>query len=84
MTLDEVQRAAQELTPHQKTALFVFLAESLRKENILLCSFCGKSHADVKKLIAGPGVYICDECVVHCKNALEKELGTDVQRPPTQ
>jgi ATP-dependent Clp protease ATP-binding subunit ClpX len=45
-----------------------------RPTNITLCSFCGKSHAEVKKLIAGPGVYICDNCVVLCKSVLDKEL----------
>src|SRR4029078_6790236 len=45
-----------------------------RPTNLTLCSFCGKSHAEVKKLIAGPGVYICDSCVVVCKNVLDKEL----------
>jgi ATP-dependent Clp protease ATP-binding subunit ClpX len=39
-----------------------------------MCSFCGKSHAEVKKLIAGPGVYICDSCIIICRNILEKEL----------
>ena len=38
-----------------------------RPTNLTLCSFCGKSHAEVKKLIAGPGVYICDNCVILCK-----------------
>src|SRR5438552_1420198 len=45
-----------------------------RPADITLCSFCGKSHAEVKKLIAGPGVYICDNCVVLCKQVLDKEL----------
>jgi ATP-dependent Clp protease ATP-binding subunit ClpX len=45
-----------------------------RPTNLTLCSFCGKSHAEVKKLIAGPGVYICDSCVIVCKNVLDKEL----------
>jgi ATP-dependent Clp protease ATP-binding subunit ClpX len=36
--------------------------------NITLCSFCGKSHSEVKKLIQGPGVYICDNCVLLCKS----------------
>src|SRR5579863_790058 len=45
-----------------------------RPTNITLCSFCGKSHAEVKKLIAGPGVYICDNCVILCKSVLDKEL----------
>jgi len=45
-----------------------------------LCSFCGKSHAEVKKLIAGPGVYICDNCVVLCKNVLDREMATEVKK----
>lgn len=45
-----------------------------RPTNITLCSFCGKSHAEVKKLIAGPGVYICDNCVLLCKQVLDKEF----------
>jgi ATP-dependent Clp protease ATP-binding subunit ClpX len=45
-----------------------------RPTNITLCSFCGKSHSEVKKLIAGPGVYICDNCVLLCKQVLDKEL----------
>ncbi len=45
-----------------------------RPTSITLCSFCGKSHAEVKKLIQGPGVYICDNCVVLCKQVLDKEL----------
>jgi ATP-dependent Clp protease ATP-binding subunit ClpX len=47
-----------------------------RPTNLTLCSFCGKSHAEVKKLIAGPGVYICDNCVVLCKQVLDKEFAT--------
>ncbi len=39
-----------------------------------MCSFCGKSHSEVRKLIAGPGVYICDSCVQICKGILDKEL----------
>jgi len=45
-----------------------------RASNLTMCSFCGKSHSEVKKLIAGPGVYICNECVDVCANILEKEL----------
>src|SRR3569832_536679 len=40
----------------------------------LLCSFCGKSQKQVKKLIAGPGVYICDECIALCNEIIEEEL----------
>jgi len=47
-----------------------------RASNLTMCSFCGKSHSEVKKLIAGPGVYICNECIDVCSNILEKELGT--------
>jgi ATP-dependent Clp protease ATP-binding subunit ClpX len=45
-----------------------------RAPNLTMCSFCGKSHSEVKKLIAGPGVYICNECVGVCSDILEKEL----------
>jgi ATP-dependent Clp protease ATP-binding subunit ClpX len=41
-----------------------------------MCSFCGKTHGEVRKLIAGPGVYICDNCITVCKSILDKELGT--------
>lgn len=46
-----------------------------RSSNLTMCSFCGKSHSEVKKLIAGPGVYICNECIDVCSSILEKELG---------
>jgi len=42
----------------------------------LLCSFCGKSQRQVKKLIAGPGVYICDECIDLCNEIIDEELTT--------
>ncbi len=45
-----------------------------------MCSFCGKSHAEVKKLIAGPGVYICDNCITLCKSVLDKELSAETRR----
>src|SRR6266513_1241519 len=45
-----------------------------------MCSFCGKSHAEVRKLIAGPGVYICDSCINVCKSILDKELNEDAKR----
>jgi ATP-dependent Clp protease ATP-binding subunit ClpX len=51
-----------------------------RPTNITLCSFCGKSHAEVKKLIAGPGVYICDNCVLLCKQVLDKELAAATKK----
>ena len=42
---------------------------------LLKCSFCGKSQKQVKKLIAGPGVYICDECIDLCNEIIEEEVG---------
>jgi len=42
--------------------------------DLLKCSFCGKSQRQVKKLIAGPGVYICDECIDLCNEIIEEEL----------
>ena len=49
--------------------------------DLLKCSFCGKSQKQVKKLIAGPGVYICDECIDLCNEIIEEELsqGTEVR-----
>ena len=43
--------------------------------DLLKCSFCGKSQKQVRKLIAGPGVYICDECIELCNEIIEEELG---------
>ena len=42
--------------------------------DLLKCSFCGKTQKQVKKLIAGPGVYICDECIDLCNEIIEDEL----------
>jgi ATP-dependent Clp protease ATP-binding subunit ClpX len=55
-----------------------------RPTNITLCSFCGKSHAEVKKLIAGPGVYICDNCIILCKNVLDKEQEAATKKTKTR
>lgn len=43
----------------------------------LKCSFCGKSQEQVRKLVAGPGVYICDECIELCTEIVEEELGSE-------
>ena len=54
-----------------------------RPHNLTICSFCGKSHAEVRKLIAGPGVYICDSCIGVCKGILDKEaLQESESHPP--
>ena len=45
----------------------------------LKCSFCGKAQDQVKKLIAGPGVYICDECIELCNEIIEEELGEETE-----
>ncbi len=55
-------------------------ANMARATNLTMCSFCGKSHAEVRKLIAGPGVYICDSCINVCKSILDKELNEDARR----
>ncbi len=55
-----------------------------RASNLTMCSFCGKSHAEVRKLIAGPGVYICDSCINVCKGILDKELNEEAKRTSTQ
>jgi len=47
--------------------------------DLLKCSFCGKSQKQVKKLIAGPGVYICDECIDLCNEIIEEELSDSAE-----
>ena len=49
--------------------------------DLLKCSFCGKSQKQVKKLIAGPGVYICDECIDLCNEIIEEELNDSADVP---
>jgi len=51
-----------------------------RPNNLTMCSFCGKSHAEVRKLISGPGVYICDNCIILCKNVLDRELQVQAEK----
>jgi len=48
--------------------------DNSRKSNFLKCSFCGKTQNQVKKLIAGPGVYICNECIDLCNEIIDEEL----------
>ncbi|WP_018024447.1 ATP-dependent Clp protease ATP-binding subunit ClpX [Corynebacterium ulceribovis] len=66
------------------------MARMQESADLLKCSFCGKSQKQVRKLIAGPGVYICDECIELCNEILEEELnpvatnsesGTELPRP---
>jgi len=49
------------------------------EEEMLHCSFCGKSQAEVKKLVAGRGVYICDECIEVCINIVSDEMAKEAQ-----
>ena len=46
-------------------------------EKVLYCSFCGKSQHEVKKLIAGPSVFICDECIELCNDIIRDEAPAD-------
>ncbi len=56
------------------------MAKFVEGGDLLKCSFCGKTQKQVKKMIAGPGVYICDECIDLCNEIIEEELaeGSDV------
>ena len=56
----------------------------MARRQITLCSFCGKSHAEVRKLVSGPGVYICDNCVETFKTVLDKELTNEKSQPAPQ
>ncbi|MFW6236951.1 MAG: ClpX C4-type zinc finger protein, partial [Desulfosudaceae bacterium] len=47
----------------------------------LICSFCGKTQKEVKKLIAGPAVYICDECINLCSEIIAEEYEKEVAGP---
>ena len=49
------------------------MANFRRPEELLNCSFCGKSQNDVKKLIAGPGVYVCNECIDICNEIINDD-----------
>lgn len=65
----------------------VTVARSADGADLLKCNFCGKSQKQVRKLIAGPGVYICDECIGLCNEIIEEELSegtsehTDIELP---
>jgi hypothetical protein len=48
-------------------------AESEKRRRYTRCSFCGKSPDQVRKLVAGPGVYICDQCIQLCNEVLEED-----------
>src|SRR5512140_3310371 len=50
------------------------MSEKIGGEKLLYCSFCGKSQHEVKKLIAGPSVFICDECIELCNDIIRDEV----------
>jgi len=50
------------------------MSDKVVGEKLLYCSFCGKSQNEVKKLIAGPSVFICDECIELCNDIVREEL----------
>src|ERR1035438_7763180 len=67
----EAVRAAATGGPRQRSSWVARMGDG---GDLLKCSFCGKSQKQVKKLIAGPGVYICDECIDLCNEIIEEEL----------
>ena len=71
-TTSRYQRDSGTAVPHEvEVSQVARIGES---GDLLKCSFCGKSQKQVKKLIAGPGVYICDECIDLCNEIIEEEL----------
>ena len=70
------KRAGRQPRPHKEG---IPLARPTDSNEQLLCSFCGKSQRQVKKLIAGPGVYICDECIDLCNEIIDEELTAPAQ-----
>ncbi|MBU1235310.1 MAG: ATP-dependent Clp protease ATP-binding subunit ClpX [Gammaproteobacteria bacterium] len=60
------------------------MAEKKTTDKLLYCSFCGKSQHEVKKLIAGPSVFICDECIDLCNDIIRDESATDSDGAPTR
>ena len=61
------------------------MADKSSGDKLLYCSFCGKSQHEVRKLIAGPSVFICDECIELCNDIIREEGGGgDAARAPTR
>ncbi|PYN05217.1 MAG: ATP-dependent Clp protease ATP-binding subunit ClpX, partial [Candidatus Rokuibacteriota bacterium] len=56
------------------------MARTSERNGTLRCSFCGKSQNDVRKLIAGPTVYICDECIELCNDIIAEEWEEEKSR----
>jgi ATP-dependent Clp protease ATP-binding subunit ClpX len=68
--------------PYGNSSAFTVSFRSImaKSPRVSLCSFCGRSNAEARKLISGPGVFICDQCVVTCQSILDREL-TDEKKP---
>src|SRR5471032_1896939 len=60
------------------------MTEKNTGEKLLYCSFCGKSQHEVRKLIAGPSVFICDECIDLCNDIISEEATTDTGQKATK
>jgi ATP-dependent Clp protease ATP-binding subunit ClpX len=60
------------------------MAEKKTTDKLLYCSFCGKSQHEVKKLIAGPSVFICDECIELCNDIIRDEAAVDTDGKPSR
>ena len=60
------------------------MTEKSSSEKLLYCSFCGKSQHEVRKLIAGPSVFICDECIELCNDIIREETATDKGGKPVK
>nr|MCU0869967.1 ATP-dependent Clp protease ATP-binding subunit ClpX [Burkholderiales bacterium] len=60
------------------------MSEKPAGEKLLYCSFCGKSQHEVRKLIAGPSVFICDECIELCNDIIREETSGDAQSKGTK
>ena len=60
------------------------LQGSSENENSIQCSFCGKTQDQVRKLVAGPDVYICDECIDLCDEIIAKEYAQEMQQQENQ
>src|SRR5438445_8944324 len=60
------------------------MTEKTGGEKLLYCSFCGKSQHEVRKLIAGPSVFICDECIELCNDIIREESAADKGGKPSK
>ena len=78
----EVRKTSRTSDHRTSTIDHISMANFRRPEELLCCSFCGKSQNDVKKLIAGPGVYVCNECIDICNEIIndDEQQETSAQR----